>query len=157
MSTERATDTLFSAWFDAFEQCVTDGDWTRLVPLLDEDCQYLVIGVPFACHVRGKDAVIEGFSRSIASFDRRFDERLHVAARTRICAADYVRYESFTRYRKAALPPLIVSVDEQLVLRNGRVSMIVDYYDPTLRQTIEATGWLAQYAGALALDPSYLP
>jgi hypothetical protein len=62
-------------WISAFDKAVDSDDWDSLRPLLADDASYTVSGAPFACHLAGADAVLAGFRRSIANFDRQFDQR----------------------------------------------------------------------------------
>lgn len=145
----------FRTWFQAFEACVADDGWDRLLPLLAEHCEYRVVGVPFACTLRGRDALVAGFARSIANFDRRFEDRLHIAARTRVLDASTVRYEACTVYRTHFLPPLACAATEDLHFARGRLELIVDYYDADVVQNQDALAWLERHAATLGLDPTY--
>ncbi|OYQ33225.1 hypothetical protein CHU93_03045 [Sandarakinorhabdus cyanobacteriorum] len=143
----------FQAWVTAFDACVADDDWQRLVPMLADDVAYLVTGVPFGCDLRGRDAVLAGFARSIANFDRQFDERQWFGVGWR-AAGPCLAGRAMGVYRRAGAPVLSFSAREQLHLRDdGRIGLIVDVYDLAELDNQLAMAWLASHGAGL--DPSY--
>lgn len=143
-------------WYAAFEASAVDDRWERLAPLLAEDVQYRVTGVPFACTLKGRDAVIAGFARSFAGFDRKFDRRTHQVISIREHAPGHLEAEIRGVYEKDGLPPLAFPATGHWHLDGDRIGLMVDIYDPTLAESQAAFGWLAAHAETLGgLDPSY--
>ncbi len=143
----------FQAWVAGFDACVADGDWQRLVPMLADDVVYRVTGVPFGCELRGRDAVLAGFARSIANFDRQFDERQWFGVGWR-AVGHCLSGRAMGVYRRTGAPLLSFSALEQLHLRDdGRISLISDVYDLTEFDNQLAMAWLASHGAGL--DPSY--
>ena len=59
-----------------FEPTYQDDDWKRLEGYFAENVVYEVKGdVPFACEVRGRDAIFRAIKKCLDGFDRRFDTR----------------------------------------------------------------------------------
>jgi len=143
-------------WYKAFEQSVVDGAWERLAPLLTEDAQYRVVGVPFACVLKGPDSIINGFRRSFAGFDNRFDRRPHVVAGSRISEPGHVEARIWGVYETAGLPPLAFPAIGHWHFDGRRIGLMIDIYDPTLTESQAAFAWLAQHGEKLGgLDPTY--
>lgn len=147
----------WKAWYSTFEQCALDDRWERLEPLLHDDAQYRVSGVPFACVLRGRDAILSGFRKSFAHFDRRFDRRTHIVAGSRLHEPNHLEAHIWGIYEKKGVPTLAFPATGHWHFDNGRVDLMVDIYDPALRESQAAFEWLAVHAGALkGLDPSYV-
>lgn len=144
---------IFQAWVAAFDASVGDDDWLRLAPMLADDVVYLVTGAPFGCELRGRDAVLAGFARSIANFDRQFDERQWFGVGWR-AVGHCLSGRAMGVYHRAGAPLLSFSAQEQLYLRDdGRISLICDVYDLTEFDNQRAMAWLASHGAGL--DPSY--
>lgn len=103
--------TTWDAWYAAFEECAVDRRWERLEPLLAEDARYAVFGVPFACSLKGRAAIIEGFRRSFAGFDQKFDRRTHIVAGSRVTAPGFVEARVWGIYEKQGFPTLAFPAD----------------------------------------------
>ena len=147
---------LWGAWYQAFEQCAIDDQWERLGPLLADDVQYRVTGVPFACTLKGRDAVIAGFARSFANFDRRFDKRAHQVIATRVHAPGHIEARIRGVYEKAGLPTLAFPAIGHWHADGAQIGLMVDVYDPDLLESQTAFAWLEQHGPGLGgLDPSY--
>jgi len=58
-------------WIAAFDMACGTDDWAPLAAYLTEDVVYLVAGAPFACELRGRDAVIAGLQKSVRGFDHK--------------------------------------------------------------------------------------
>jgi hypothetical protein len=143
----------FGEWVAAFDTCAGDEQWQRLEQFLAPDVAYLVSGAPFGCDLRGRDTVIAGFARSIAGFDRHFDQREWFGVGWRahgLCLSG----RAMGVYRRAGLPVLSFSAQEQLHFReDGRLSLIVDVYDLDEIDNQAALAWLAAHGNGA--DPSY--
>jgi hypothetical protein len=147
---------VWSKWYRAFEQCAIDGDWMRLKPLMSENMQYRVAGVPFACVLVGPQAICEGFARSFKGFDNRFDRRVHRVVATRLQEPAYLEAWIEGRYEKEGLAPLTFPAIEQVHIDGDRIGLMVDVYDPSLLEVQAAFAWLEQHGASLGdLDPGY--
>jgi hypothetical protein len=143
----------FAEWVAAFDACARDEQWQRLLPFLADDVGYLVTGAPFGCDLRGRDAVLAGFARSIAGFDRRFDQREWYGVGWRAHGLS-LSGRAMGVYRRAGLPVLHFSAHEQLHFRpDGRLALIVDVYDLEELDNQAALSWLAEHGDGA--DPSY--
>ncbi len=142
---------LFADYFRAFEACLATNDWEPLRPWLCDDVTYEVEGVPFACTLRGADAVLRGFRTSTDAFDRKLDARsLDIVVAHRLDARR-VRVELISGYERAGAPPLRVPVTIELELRDGRIARLHDSYDPDF--TAGALRWIQDHGEGL--DPRY--
>ncbi len=145
--------TVWQAWVAAFDASAEDGDWQRLVPFLTEDVVYVVAGVPFGCELRGRDAVLAGFARSIANFDARFDERRWQGVGVREFAPGAITGRAQGWYRLGELPPLTFSAQSQWFFRGDRICLMTDIYDVSEVDAQAAFGWLAAHGAGM--DPRY--
>jgi hypothetical protein len=116
-------------WIATFDRACEDDDWTRLAPFLTDDVIYAVTGAPFACEIRGRDAVIDGFARSIRNFDRRFDERRWFGVGIRSFDPNAITGRAMGWYRIGDAPPITFSARSLWLFRDDRLSVMVDVYD----------------------------
>ncbi len=142
------------AWIEAFDQCVIDDQWERLHPFLDPDVRYIVSGTPFACTLKGRDAVLSGLAKSIRNFDRYFDQRGWTPVWTRVYPPNAIHVLVHGEYRKKGLPPLRIPVLGQWYYHEGKIDCMVDIYDDALADMEQAYQWLAEHPGVI--DPSYV-
>ena len=150
------TLSLWRAWYRAFEQSVVDNEWERLAPLLSEDAEYRVVGVPFACTLKGRAAIVNGFRRSLANFDRKFDKRTHIVAGSRVFEPNYVEERIWGIYEKAGLPTLAFPATGIWCFDGAEIGLMIDVYDVSLQESQDAFAWLAAHGDAMGgLDPSY--
>lgn len=140
-------------WIAAFDAAVESDDWGSLRPLIADDVTYTVSGVPFACNLVGVDAVLAGFQKSIANFDRHFDDRAWFGVGVREYAPDVVRARAMGVYRLGELPLLHFSAPSIWRFAGGKISMMQDCYDLAEGDVQAALGWLAEHAPQL--DASY--
>lgn len=146
----------WKAWYAAFEQSALDDQWDRLASFLTEDAQYRVSGVPFACAIKGRDAIIAGFAKSFRGFDRKFDRRTHMVVGSRVHEPHHIEAAIWGIYEKAGLPTLAFSATGHWHFDGDRIGLMVDVYDPTRLDSQAAFAWLASYGETLGgLDPSY--
>jgi hypothetical protein len=143
----------WQAWVSAFDSCCADGHWARLEPLLAPDMRYTVAGAPFACDIAGRDAVIAGFARSIASFDSHFDERRWIGVGIREIPPNIVTGRATGWYRMGNRPPLSFSAQSVWRFEGPLLAAITEVYDPAEADVQQAMAWLATHAPGL--DPSY--
>lgn len=140
-------------WINAFDAAVEQDDWESLRRFLDDDVTYTVSGVPFACHLVGVVAVLAGFQKSIANFDRHFDERMWFGVGVREYAPDVVTGRAMGVYRLRDLPLLHFSAPSVWRFREGKITMMQDCYDLAEADVQAALGWLGEHAPDL--DASY--
>ena len=141
---------VFSRYFQAFEEAVAGGDWHGVAANLTPDVQYEVRNVPFACALRGRDAVVAAFQRSVGNFDQRMDGRsLDILSISRLSEHE-VRAELVSGYARDN-EQLTAPVSCNVQCREGLVTSIVDTYDPVwIRGAMQ---WLERHAPDL--DPTY--
>lgn len=150
------TDALIARWRQwvaAFEAAVVDDGWQRLAPFLTEDVRYIVAGVPFACDLQGRDAVIAGFARSIANFDRRLDSRQWFGVGIRAFAPGAVTGRACGVYTWAGAPPLSFGALSSWFYRGEAIALMTDIYDAAEADAQAALAWIATHGPDL--DPSY--
>ena len=142
---------LFLDWAMAFEATYRDDDWRRLERFLAPDVVYEVVGAPFACVVRGRDAVLAAIRRSVDGFDRQCVRAITPGSMP-TQAGDAVTVEGTVSYTRGPSPRLVVAVRETATYADGRIVRIVDVYDPETVARSEA--WVAQWGAGL--DWSYV-
>ncbi|MEM6708973.1 MAG: nuclear transport factor 2 family protein [Pseudomonadota bacterium] len=142
---------LFVRYFDAFEAAVSSDQWEEVGDCFAEDCRYRVLGVPFACDLHGRAAVMDGFRRSLDGFDRRVDGRLlDLTALTRL-GADQLSVQLVSGYDRAGAPSLRLPVTMYAEFEQDRLVLLEDRYEP--RWLGGALAWLETYGADL--DPRY--
>ncbi len=144
---------LWRNWISAFDAAVESDDWESLRPLLAADVTYTVSGAPFACHLVGVDAVLAGFQRSIANFDRSFDRRWWFGVGIREFAPDVVTGRAMGVYQLGDNPLLHFSAQSLWRFRDHKLAAMQDYYDLAEADVQAALAWLAKYAPDV--DASY--
>ena len=142
----------FMNYFNAFEAALDKNNWDPVSGALSEGVTYTVEGVPFACRIQGRDAVVEAFKRSTQNFDATMDFRqLEVLNITRL-APEQVRVDLLSGYGRASVGSMTVPVTIEVETSEGKIRSLRDRYDPEL--TGPALSWLA--ANIQDADPSYL-
>lgn len=140
-------------WIAAFDASTIDDEWVRLAAFLAEDVIYAVTGAPFACELRGRDAVIAGFAKSVRGFDRKFDERRWFGVGLREWAPNAVTGRAMGWYRLGDHPPITFSARSLWLFRGDRLSMMTDVYDvaePDVQAALTTLTMLGD-----GFDPSY--
>jgi hypothetical protein len=145
---------IWKEWVTAFDQSAEDDYWERLAPFLSDDVSYSVSGVPYACELRGRDAVIAGFAKSIRGFDRHFDERHWYGVGIKLCQPNAVTGRSMGRYVMKNKPELYFSASSIWVFRERQISIMTDIYDTSEADVMQAFQWLEQHGDGL--DPNYV-
>lgn len=140
-------------WIAAFDASCEDDEWERLAGFLDEEVRYQVSGLPFACTLEGREAVIAGFARSVRGFDRHFDERQWHGIGARFFAPGTITARATGVYRKAGLPLLCFAAHARWDFRDEKIVSMADIYDPEELDLQAALGWLADHGEAM--DPAY--
>jgi hypothetical protein len=146
----------WKAFYAAFEASALDQNWARIAPFLTEDVQYRVSGVPFACVIKGRSAVVDGFARSFAGFDTRFDKRTHMVTATRLYPPGHIEANIWGIYEKAGLPVLAFPAIGNWHFDGDKIGLMVDIYDASLLEIPTSFEWLENHAIAMGgLDPTY--
>ncbi|MEM8767120.1 MAG: hypothetical protein AAGE43_06735 [Pseudomonadota bacterium] len=139
-------------YFEAFERAVAEGCWQAVEELLADNLSYTVEGVPFACEIAGKAAVMAAFRKSTDAFDATMDFRmLEIQSITRL-GDDHLRVELLSGYGREAIGAMTAPVTIEVRTDGDRVASLRDIYDPKL--TMPALGWLTTQFGDA--DPSYV-
>jgi SnoaL-like domain len=141
-------------WIAAFDACVADDSWDRLAPFLTEDVIYAVTGAPVACEIRGRDAVIAGFAKSIRNFDHKLGTREWYGVGVRSYAPNAIAARAMVVYRTGQTPPISFSAQGFWLFRDDRICLMTDVYDAHEADAAAALELLAQSGGEL--DPSYV-
>jgi predicted ester cyclase len=144
----------WNAWIAAFDECVADDQWDRLKAFLTDDVVYAVTGIPMACEIRGRDAVIAGFARSIRNFDHKLGGREWYGVGIRFHAPNAITAQAMVVYRPAGMPVISFAAHGFWMFRGGQICMMTDVYDAEEIDAQVALALLEQSGGAL--DPSYV-
>ena len=141
-------------WINAFDQAFETGDWSKARSFLTEDVVYIVAGAPFACELRGRDAVIGGFQKSLSNFDKKFDERRWEAVDVRLWEDHVVTAFAKGDYVLAGKPAITFSAKSHWFFRDDKISVMTDVYDLTQVNVQETLQWLATHG--TDMDASYV-
>lgn len=142
---------VFMNYFKAFEVAVKEGRWEEVEDTLADQIMYTVEGVPFACEIKGRDAVLAAFRKSTDAFDATMDFRmLEILSLVRL-GANHIRVELLSGYGRDAVGSMTAPVTIEVRTDGERISRLRDVYDPAL--TIPALSWLA--VNISDADPSY--
>lgn len=143
----------WQAWIAAFDAAVASDDWSSLADFLTEDVVYRVSGSPFDCHLRGREAVIAGFARSVRGFDRRLQQRDWSPIGIRVYPSGYVTCRIRSAYRLDATQSIAFEATGHWGFRGDRIDLMLDFYDVGQRDVQIALGALAALEGHV--DPRY--
>lgn len=143
---------LFGAYAQDFEKTYLDDDWSRLEPYFAPDATYEVSGEPFACTLRGRDAIFAGIKKSLDGFDRRFAARAVALEGAPVVEGDTVTLPWAVTYERPGAPPMVLRGRSSAACADGRITHLADAYEAPVIATTKA--WLAQYG--TDLDPSYV-
>ena len=141
------------AWIGAFDRACETDRWDELHDYLADDVTYIVAGVPFACELRGRDAVIAGFQRSVRNFDRKFDARRWDGVGVRALAPNAVTARAFGTYELAGKPTLTFAAHGAWFFRGETICLMTDIYDAAEADIVAAFGWLEAHGAGM--DPGY--
>jgi len=143
----------WQAWIAAFDDAVARDDWSGLAEFLSEDVVYRVSGSPFDCHLRGRDAVIAGFARSVRGFDHRMQRRDWSPIGIRVYASGYLTCRIRSAYQLDDTQGISFEATGHWGFRSGRIDLMLDFYDDSQRDVQLALGALAALQGHV--DPRY--
>jgi hypothetical protein len=98
----------FMAYAQDFERTYRDDDWSRLAQYFTPDATYEVKDTPFACLLRGPDAIFRGIKKSLDGFDRKFTTRTVGVTAPPLVEGDTVTIGWTGTYERPGAPPLTV-------------------------------------------------
>ncbi|MHA7816303.1 MAG: nuclear transport factor 2 family protein [Pseudohaliea sp.] len=142
----------FLNYFESFEAALHSGDWDLVGSCLAENARYTVTGVPFACEVEGRAAILRAFRKSTAAFDATMDFRLlEIQSMTRL-GPGRIRAELISGYGRNATGATTAPVSVEVQADERGIVELRDSYDQEL--TEPALLWIAMNLGDA--DPSYV-
>lgn len=142
----------FMRYFQAFEEAISADEWEALENYFHADAKYSVEGVPFACEISGRDAILSAFQKSTGAFDATMDFRmLEIVSMLRV-NQNTIRVDLVSGYGRDAIGSMTAPVSMEVTVKDYRIQRLRDIYDPTL--TTPALTWLA--VNAPDADPRYV-
>jgi hypothetical protein len=142
--------TLFTAQRGAFETAYLGGDWAPLGAFYADNVTYEVMNMPFHCVLRGRDAVLAGFARSVERFDRHCTRTVGIDASAREEGAN-VLISAGIRFEREGAPALTSRLWEIATYVDGKVERLIDIYD--VGDNARFAAWMADWGAGL--DPTY--
>lgn len=142
----------WQTWIRAFDDAVARDDWSGLGAFLTDDVVYRVNGSPFDCVLRGRDAVIAGFARSVRGFDHRCLARHWTPIGIRVYPA-YLTCRIDSGYRIDPQTLLSFEATGHWGFRGERIDLMADFYDAAQHDVQVAFGALAALGDHV--DPRY--
>jgi hypothetical protein len=142
---------LFADYAQDFERTYADDDWSRLEQYFTPDATYEV-GAPFACSLRGPDAIFAGIRKSLDGFDRRFATREVAIEGAPSVEGDTVTLSWAVTYGRPGSPPLVLRGRSRATYADGRIARLADSYDAAA--IASTTAWIRSHGADL--DPSYV-
>jgi SnoaL-like domain len=134
-----------------FERAYDTGEWVLLEPYFQPEASYEVMNMPFHCVLRGREAVVAGFKRSVERFDRLCTRTVGLGSKITE-EGDSVLINSGIRFRRSEGPEIEVRLWEIATYRDGLISRILDIYD--LDERTKFSNWMEKWGEGL--DPSYV-
>lgn len=141
----------FTHYFNAFEAALADGDWAAVAACFAEDAVYAVTGAPFACTLKGPEAIVAGFRRSTANFDALLDERLLEIEQITRMGQDELWVSLISGYGRAGAPPLRLPVAMRVRFKDSKIVELTDHYQP--EYIAGGLHWMMNHASDL--NPAY--
>ncbi|MBW8815314.1 MAG: nuclear transport factor 2 family protein [Caulobacterales bacterium] len=141
----------FVAQRRAFEAAYEDDDWSRLDEFFHEDVTYEVMNMPFHCVIQGLAPMLAGIRRSIEGFDKRCVRTVGLDRVVREEGANVIVHSAM-QFERPPAPPTLTRLWEIATYRDGRISRLIDLYDPGAAAEYER--WMAEWGQGL--DPSYV-
>jgi hypothetical protein len=142
----------FGAYAQDFEETFKDDDWSRLERHFAPDAVYEVSGEPFACTLRGREAIFKGLKKSLDGFDRRFGTREIAIEGAPEVDGDTVALPWAVTYGRPGSPPLVLRGRSKATYAGDRIARLEDAYDAAA--IASASAWLRDHGRDL--DPSYV-
>jgi hypothetical protein len=142
----------FLNYFQCFEAALQTGNWDAVGDTLAEDARYSVQGVPFACDIQGKTAILRAFRKSTGAFDATMDFRLLEILNMARLGPDRVRVELISGYGREGTGSATAPVTMEVEVGEDGIVELRDIYDPEL--TAPILTWIA--TNLADADPSYV-
>ena len=143
--------TLFAAQRGAFETAYIGGDWSSLGAFFTDDVTYEVMNMPFHCVLRGREAVLAGFARSVERFDKLCIRTVGIDAVVREEGPNVLVSAGICFERQGA-PPLASRLWEIATYVEGKVERLIDIYDGPDNDRFSR--WMEDWGEGL--DPRYV-
>lgn len=134
----------WQSWVSAFDAAVSSDDWSSLGAFLTEDVVYRVSGAPFDCHVRGREAVVAAFARSVRRFDHQFQQRSWSPIGIRVYDSGYVTCRIHSAYQLDQTHGISFEATGHWGFRDGQIDLMLDFYDAGQYDIQMALGALAE-------------
>lgn len=150
----QAVDVLQQFWH-RFEKAYHEDQWSELEALYTPQAEYRVYGLPTPTVLVGRAEICAGLQRSVANFDRHFEQRHHRIVATLPLFDQVVHYFTRVEYRRTGFPELNTITRSELMVEDGLIVRNVNYWDPAFVETQQALAWFAEHGPQLGLDPSY--
>lgn len=141
---------LFAAQRHAFETAYLGGDWSPLGAFFADDITYEVMNMPFHCVLRGRDAVLGGFARSVERFDKLCTRTVGIDATAREEGGN-VLISAGISFGRAGAPTLASRLWEIASYVDGKVVRLIDIYD--VPENDRFVRWMDEWGAGL--DPTY--
>jgi hypothetical protein len=142
----------FLAYAADFEKTVLGDDWSRLEQYFGDDTIYRVESGLFGCELTGGGAILAGMKKSLDGFDRRFAGREIAVTEGPEVEGNEMSMAWAVTYNVDDHPPFVLRGRSRARLDDGRITLLVDSYDPEV--DAEATAWMQQTG--IKLDPTYV-
>jgi ketosteroid isomerase-like protein len=141
---------LFGAQRSAFETAYQSGDWRPLGEFFADDLTYEVMNMPFHCVLRGREAVLAGFERSVERFDKLCIRTVGINSTVREEGAN-VLISAGICFERDGAPALNSRLWEIASYVDGKIQRLIDIYDaPDHDRFVQ---WMAAWGAGL--DPRY--
>ena len=142
----------FMDYFRHFEDALLTDEWSAVSECLAEDARYRVEGVPFACDIRGRDAIVKALKKSTSAFDATMDYRMLEIQSIFRLAPNRIRVDLLSGYGREATGSVTAPVTIEVLTGENGIIELRDIYDPEL--TAPALTWMAMNLSDA--DPSYV-
>jgi hypothetical protein len=129
----------FAAYAAAFEKAYESDDWREVGSFFSDDAVYEVgIDLSLGTRFAGRDAILAYFKAVLDGFDRRFESRSLELLEGPVDQGDTVRIRGAATYRAAAVPELVLVLDEIVTFDGDLIVHLEDRYDEEMKQAIAA-------------------
>lgn len=137
---------LFVAQRRAFDVAYENGDWRQLGEFFADDITYEVMNMPFHCIVKGRDAVLAGFARSVERFDKLCKRTVGIDSAISVEGSNVLISAGICFEREGA-PALSARLWEIATYVDGKVARLIDIYD--LPDNQRFAQWMDQWGHGL--------
>lgn len=146
MSIER-----FHEYAETFELAWETDNWSVLEPFFTGDATYEIVAAPpFGKRVQGRDEILDNFKVDLASFDRKFDERIVELSKPVYQEGSNVYAPWRATYKRAGVPDLVLEGEEQGHFEGERMYLLVSAMDAAATQRM--LEWMQSHAASVGID-----